>query len=61
MFEGRTYLPQKYIEEVIKEHYNDLLQGYLGVTKTLEIIKRTYARLKMRSEVEKYIKGCVLY
>ena len=61
MFEGRTYLPQKYIKEVIKEHHDDLLQGHLGVIKTLEIIKRTYARPKMRNEVEKYIKGCVLY
>ena len=47
--------------EVIKEYYNDLLQGHLGVTKTIEIIRRTYARPKIRKEVENYIKNCVLY
>ena len=60
MFEGKTYLLQGYIKDVIREHYNDLLQGYLEVTKTLEIITRTYARSKIRTEVENYIKGYVL-
>ena len=59
MFKNKTYLPQGYIKEVIKEYYNDLLQGYLGTAKTLEIIGRTYARLRIRKEVENYIRGCV--
>ena len=49
------------MKEVIKEHYNDLLQGHLGIAKTLEIIRRTYARPKIREEVEDYIRNCVLY
>ena len=60
MFEGKTYLPQGYAEEVIKEHYNDLLQGNPGIAKTLEAIGRTYARSKIRKEIEDYIKKCVL-
>ena len=60
-FKNKTYLPQEYIEEVIKEHYNDLLQGYLGITKILEIIGKTYARPKIREEVKNYIKKYVLY
>ena len=47
--------------EVIKEYYDNLLQGHLGITKTLEIIGRTYARPKIKEEVEGYIKKCVLY
>ena len=61
IFENRTYLPQGYIKEVIREYYNDLLQGHLGITKTLEIVKRTYARSRMRKEVENYIKEYVPY
>ena len=49
------------MEEVIKEYYNNLLQGHLGITKTLEIIERIYARPKIRKEVENYVKRCILY
>ena len=61
MFKNKTYLPLGYVEEVIREHYNDLLQGHLGITKTLEIIGRTYTRPKIRKEVENYVRSCVLY
>ena len=60
MLKGKTYLPKAYIEEVIKEHYNNLLQGYPGITKTLRIIEKTYTRPKIKEEVENYIKKCVL-
>ena len=60
-FRGKIYLPQECIKEVIKEYYNNLLQGYLGITKTLEIIGRTYTRPKIRTEVENYIRRYVLY
>ena len=60
VFKGKTYLPYKTIEKVIKEYYNDLLQGHLGVTKTTEIIEKAYARPKLREGVAEYIKKCVL-
>ena len=60
MFENKVYLPQGCVEGVIRDYHDDLLQGHLGIAKTLEIIERTYARPKIRKEVENYIKSCVL-
>ena len=48
------------MEEVIREYYNNLLQGHLGIAKTLEIIGRTYTRSRIKEEVENYIKKYVL-
>ena len=47
------------MKEVIREYYNDLLQGHLGITKTLEIIGKTYARPKIRKEIKDYIRNYV--
>ena len=61
MFENKVYLPQRYMEEVIKDHHDNPLQGHLGITKTLEIIGRLYARPKLREYVAEYIKKYVQY
>ena len=61
MFRGKIYLPLEYVKEVIKEHYNDPLQGHLGITKTLEIIGKIYARPKLRESVIGYIKKYMQY
>ena len=60
MFRNKVYLLQGYVKEVVRDHYDDLLQGHLGITKTLEIIERIYARPKIREQVKGYIKNCVL-
>ncbi len=44
-----------------KRTYNNLTYRYLGVSKTIELISREYVALKLRSEVEKYIKKYILY
>ena len=51
-YQDRTYLPDIYIEEVIRDHYNDPMQGYPGVSKTVELLRRGYAVPKLRARVE---------
>ena len=46
-FKSKLYLPKGYVEIVIREYYNNLLQGHLEIIKTLEIIERIYTRPKL--------------
>jgi hypothetical protein len=48
-------------EEVISHYYNNLLYRHLGITQTIELIKRYYKFLSMRNKVSKFIKNCVSY
>ncbi len=38
LYKQKLYLPLKVTEEVIRDHHNDPLLGYLGVSKTLELV-----------------------
>ena len=55
-YQEKIYLPDIYIEEVIRDYYNDPLQGYPRVSKTIELLGRGYAVLKLRIHVKQYIK-----
>ena len=51
-YQNRTYLPDIYVEEVIRDHYNNSIQGHPGVSKTIELLGRGYAAPKLRARVE---------
>ena len=36
------------MEQTIRDHYDDPAQGYLGVSKTVELLKRNYAIPRLR-------------
>ena len=36
------------MEQIIKDYYNNLAQGYPGVSKTVELLKRNYTVLRLR-------------
>ena len=51
-YQDRIYVPDVYVEEVIRDHHDDPLQGYPGVSKTMELLERGYAAPKLRARVE---------
>ena len=57
---GKTYIPEPCIYEVIRDHYDNLAQGYLGVAKTIELLKRNYSALKLKKYIEGYIKEYII-
>ena len=58
-YQDRTYLPDACVEEVIRDHHDDPIQGHPGVSKTMELLGRGYAAPKLRARVEQYIKECI--
>ena len=59
--DGKVYIPEKSITRVINDYYNNLISGYLGVTKTIELIRRYYTLPRLRKYIEAYIKEYVIY
>ena len=55
-YQDRTYVPDACVEEVIRDHHDDPIQGHPGVSKTMELLGRGYAAPKLRVRVEQYIK-----
>ena len=51
-YQDRTYLPDICVEEVIRDHHNNPIQGYPGVSKIIELLGRGYAAPKLRARVE---------
>jgi hypothetical protein len=45
------YIPDCMRTEIIKQHYNDPMHGYMGTEKTAELISRNYYFLNMRRKV----------
>ncbi len=52
-------MPEKCIEEVIRDHYDDPLQGHPGVSKIVELLQREYTTPRLRAHIEKYIRECI--
>jgi hypothetical protein len=52
-------VPEDLEEEVISRYHNNLLHRHLGITRTIELIKRHHKFLNMRDKVSKFIKNCV--
>jgi hypothetical protein len=46
-------------EEVISYYYNNLLYRHLGITQTIELIKRHHKFPNTRNKVSKFIKNYV--
>ena len=46
------------IDEYIKEHHDESLQGHLGVTKIIQLLRQNCQFSNMRQRVETYIKKC---
>ena len=55
-YQDRIYVPDTCVEEVIRDYHDDPMQGYPGVSKTMELLGRGYAAPKLRARVEQYIK-----
>ena len=55
-YQGKTYVPEECVEEMIRDHYNDPMHGHPGVTRTMELIRRNYDAPRLRPKVEQYIK-----
>jgi hypothetical protein len=47
-----VYLLLKAVKEVIRDYHDNLLLGYPGVSKTLELIQRIYAVLNLRALIK---------
>ena len=56
----KTYIPEPYIHEVIRDHYDNSAQGYLEVAKTIELLKRNYSASKLKKYIEEYIKKYII-
>ena len=51
-YQDRIYVPDICVEEVIRDHYDNPIQGHPGVSKTIELLGRGYAAPKLRARVE---------
>ena len=61
IYKEKIYLLEEYIKEVISNHYNDPQHRYLGVTKTIELISRSYNVLGLKQHITQYIKEYISY
>ena len=55
-YQDRIYVSDACVKEVIRDHYDNPIQGHPGVSKTIELLGRGYAAPKLRVRVEQYIK-----
>ena len=51
-------VPENRIEQIIKEHHDDLLRGHPGIAKTIKLIRRRYTFPKMKERITEYIEKC---
>ncbi len=58
---GKLQISIDKIDECIKEHHDEPLQGHPGVTKTLQLLRQHCQFPQMRQAVEAYIKRCLSY
>ena len=49
---------QNKIKNIIKKHYDDLLQKHSRIAKILQLLRQNYQFFNIRQHVEKYIKKC---
>jgi hypothetical protein len=41
--------------ELLQRYYNDLLAGYYGLDKTVELLERKYYWAELKPDIKKYI------
>ena len=54
-------VPKQYMQQYIQDYYDNPTYGYLGVAKILQLIRRRFIFLEIRTQVTTYIKRCVAY
>ena len=54
-------VPKQHIQQYIQDYYDNPTYGYLGVVKILQLIKRRFIFLEIRTQVTIYIKRYVPY
>ena len=47
-YKGKIYVLYQIIDNIIKNYYNNLLQGYPGIVKTVKFIKKYYIFSKLK-------------
>ena len=55
----RLHISDDKIDEIIRDHHDESLQGHSGVSKTLQLLRQTCQFFNMRQHVEIYIKKCL--
>jgi transposase InsO family protein len=55
---GKTYIPDALMTEIIAEHHDAPHNGHPGGARTLELIKRSYDHPNLQDKVRKYIRKC---
>ena len=58
IYNGRTYVPASHRQRVIRQHHDDPEFGHPGVTKTMELLQRSYDFPNVRASVRDYIRRC---
>ena len=51
-----AYVPEELEQKVISSYYNNPLHKHLGITRTIELIKRHYEFPNIKDKVSKFIK-----
>jgi hypothetical protein len=55
-----TMEPQeKFHEDIIQQHHDDLLHGHMGAFRTVDLIQENYQISNLKAKVEKHIDKCV--
>jgi hypothetical protein len=63
LYKGKAlYIPSDsaVCSQVMRIHHDDALAGHFGRAKTLELISRKYYWIRMRKDVEQYVKSCIV-
>lgn len=55
---GRVYMLEPVRREIIVRGHDVSLVGHFGVTRTLDLISRTYYWPKMKDDIQDYIRHC---
>ena len=51
-------VPKELQEQIIRQHHDDPVHGHPGITRTMELIKRSYDFNNMKDKVTDFIKKC---
>ena len=51
-YQDKTYVPEEYVEEMIRDHHNNPMHGHPGVTRMMELIRRNYDTPRLRPKVK---------
>lgn len=55
---GKYQVPKDRVQECIRQHHDGSEYGHPGVTKTMELVRRSFAFPQMRQRIVQYIKRC---